>query len=246
MLPYTAISAYTFCGLLLYVPEEQKLSPVVRSSLGAISSVVGTISTHPLDVVRARLVAQAPSPAELGVTTVAQAPYYRGITHALSRIAEEEGVRGLCKGLSPALLAVVPFAVLYSGVYVEVLKRLDGHVPYPLGLWKVVMAGTAAGTVAGVATHPLEVVRRQMELQHTGFQQAEGVVTVQTTPQGQQPLVAVEQRQAGIVRTGRAIVQQAGWRALFSGLQISFYKTVPMLSITLLTREEMLAFLRRP
>ena len=52
---------------------------------------------YPLDLLRTRLAAQ---------TGCGPEQYYRGITQALARIVEEEGLRGLYKGLSATLLQV--------------------------------------------------------------------------------------------------------------------------------------------
>eukprot|EP00808_Paulinella_micropora_P015855 g81535.t1 len=249
MVPFTMISSYTYSGLLNLTPTEKQSDPVFRSVLHGFSSALATIPTHPFDVVRSRLIAQAPdrssppsilpasavSPSSSSSTFSFPAPppntqeaYYRNTWHALKRIAQEEGYRhGLFKGLGAALFSLVPFGATYSFVNVQLLNYMS-EVPFEWGLYKVMGCGVVAGSVATVLTQPLEVVKRQLMIGHDPFLAAQGY----------------ERKDIPRTHTLRAatefIFKRYGARVFFNGLSLSFYKTVPMLGVSLLVREELL------
>lgn len=136
------------------------------------------------------------------------------------------------EGHSRSTLAALPILHFYRGFTVSIL----GTVPYRGGIfliWETLNAhtrerlgsqtfrsyqtqihlvvGAIAGTVAQVATYPLEVVRRT--------QQASGVGS--------------PDRMIGFRETVNRVWIQAGWRGFFAGLGIGLIKQVPMHSISL-------------
>jgi hypothetical protein len=62
---------------------------------GALSGVIATLVTYPMDVIKTRLT--------VGLTDPSKA-YYKGMRHAFVRIRKEEGLSALYKGLTPSIL----------------------------------------------------------------------------------------------------------------------------------------------
>lgn len=80
--------------------DGQILAPWQSMSAGFLAGVAGPIATGPFDVVKTRLMAQERVP---GVE-----PRYRGLFHAIGKIASEEGVLALWRGLLPRLMRIPP------------------------------------------------------------------------------------------------------------------------------------------
>lgn len=72
----------------------------------------------PMDTIKTRLVTQA----SLAATGADIVPY-KGIIDCATRVAREEGVRALYRGLPPRLVSVVPMIGIQFGVY-EFMKKV--------------------------------------------------------------------------------------------------------------------------
>ena len=81
---------------------------------GAVAGVVGQTLAYPLDLVRRRMQVQ-------GWSKQTQYNYKGGILSTMRQIAQEEGVRGLYRGLIPNYYKVVP-AVSISFLTYEMMK----------------------------------------------------------------------------------------------------------------------------
>ena len=92
IVPYAGFSFGTFetlKAMRLKRTGETELSNVFRLSSGAFSGLVAQTVTYPLDVVRRRLQVDHHFP-----------PRYDGMLLTLAKIAREEGLRGLYKGMT--------------------------------------------------------------------------------------------------------------------------------------------------
>ena len=91
---------------------ERYIVPICGGVAGAVSGLVSC----PLDVIKTKLQAQGgfqiPKD-KINLTTAA----YRGVHGTAATIWEEEGVRGMYRGLGPMLLGYVPTWAVYLTVY---------------------------------------------------------------------------------------------------------------------------------
>ncbi|KAK1311807.1 hypothetical protein QJS10_CPA07g00310 [Acorus calamus] len=122
---------------------------------GGMSGVLATALCLPLDTIRTRLV--APGGTALG-----------GMSGCFSHMVRTEGFSSLYKGLTPALLSMGPSSAVFYGVY-DMLKsshtnKGDGDQG-ELSPLRTLIYGAIAGACAETVTYPLEVVRRQLQLQ---------------------------------------------------------------------------------
>ncbi|KAI9803386.1 MAG: hypothetical protein M1833_000905 [Piccolia ochrophora] len=124
MFPYAAIDLGTFEFLkrtiskrnakLQGCPEEDAApGSVVTAGIGALSGAVGSSVVYPMNLLRTRLQAQG---------TAVHPPTYTGIVDVTRKTLQNEGYRGLFKGLTPNLFKVVP-AVSITYVTYENSKR---------------------------------------------------------------------------------------------------------------------------
>ncbi|XP_077210633.1 nicotinamide adenine dinucleotide transporter 1, chloroplastic-like [Tasmannia lanceolata] len=128
---------------------------------GAAAGAISATVVCPLDVIKTRLQVQVlprePHSGHKGSLIVA----------SVKQIIKNEGIKGMYRGLSPTLLALLPTWAVYFTVY-EQLKGLhrsqvDGNQQLPLGANMIAAAG--AGAATAIATNPLWVVKTRLQTQ---------------------------------------------------------------------------------
>ncbi|KAK3241451.1 hypothetical protein CYMTET_48801 [Cymbomonas tetramitiformis] len=140
--------------------------PQISNALaGATAGALAATVVCPLDVVKTRIQVQQ--------NVVGQVLKYQRTWGSLSVIAREEGMRGLYRGLTPTLVALLPNWAVYFSVY-EGLKTVlskkhhneDGIVTQRMHS-PLVHLGSAigAGAATVVTTNPLWVVKTRLQVQ---------------------------------------------------------------------------------
>uniref|UniRef100_A0A0C9S5Y8 TSA: Wollemia nobilis Ref_Wollemi_Transcript_16045_1954 transcribed RNA sequence n=1 Tax=Wollemia nobilis TaxID=56998 RepID=A0A0C9S5Y8_9CONI len=132
-----------------------------NASAGAAAGAIAATFVCPLDVIKTRLqVHGLPKRSQSGI---------RGglIVHSLEKIFQNEGFRGMYRGLSPTVLALLPNWAVYFTVY-EQLKRLlqpqnDAHQQISVGA--NIIAASSAGAATAIVTNPLWVVKTRLQTQ---------------------------------------------------------------------------------
>ena len=142
-------------GLKLKKFEQyDEMEPFWRGAVGSVTSVVATIVTQPLDVIRTRLTLQSPSQAHV---------QYQGIWHAAKVIARQEGVGSLYRGLLPNVLSVAPEVFVQLALYdisVHHAQQILGIEPSaPL----FAACGMFVGCTTQIIVYPLDLARRRMQ-----------------------------------------------------------------------------------
>ena len=175
---------------------------------GSAAGGTALLATYPLDLARARLACGGGD--EAACTSV------RGVLRAA--YAEGGGVRGLYRGVCPALARALP----KSGIKFCAYEWLKGRLPEGWdGRAEAQMAcGVAAAQLASTATYPLAVVRRRMQL---------GLAAG-----------------GGVLQGVRTIAREEGVRRLYAGLGIAYVKAVPSAAIGLVAYDQMKALMKVP
>ncbi|KAK7363962.1 hypothetical protein VNO80_12247 [Phaseolus coccineus] len=228
IIPYAAIHYTSYEEYRRWIiqtfPDVWK-GPTLDLVAGSLSGGTAVLFTYPLDLTRTKLAYQIVSPTKLSASgMVNNEQVYRGIIDCLTRTYREGGIRGLYRGVAPTLVGIFPYAGLKFYFYEE-MKR---HVPEEYN--KSIMAKLTCGSVAGLLgqtfTYPLEVVRRQMQIQKL------------------QPSDNAELK--GTLKSIVLIAQRQGWKQLFSGLSINYIKVVPSAAIGFTVYDTMKLYLRVP
>lgn len=158
---------------------------------GASAGAIAATLMSPLDVIKTRLQVY-------GLPVV---PGNKGsvIVTSLQNIIRSEGFRGLYRGLSPTLAALLPNWAVYFAVYGQLKELLDSHVDGKghLTFGANMIAASGAGAATAITTNPLWVVKTRLQTQ--GMRA--GVVPY-----------------TSIASALKRIVHEEGFKGLYSGL----------------------------
>ncbi|KAG9459557.1 hypothetical protein H6P81_004065 [Aristolochia fimbriata] len=173
-----------------HAPSSRGL--LCNAGAGAAAGVIAATFVCPLDVIKTRF--QVHGLPKLGSGSIKGSL----IVGSLQEIVKKEGIRGMYRGLSPTVLALLPNWAVYFTIY-EQLKSLlssnDGTHQLSVGANMIAAAGAGAATTT--ATNPLWVVKTRFQTQ--GMRG--GVIPYRST------LSAL-----------RRIAHEEGIRGLYSGL----------------------------
>ncbi|XP_051150113.1 mitochondrial carrier protein CoAc2 [Andrographis paniculata] len=227
IVPYAALHYMAYeeyrRWIILGFPDVWR-GPVLDLIAGSFAGGTAVLFTYPLDLVRTRLAYQVVESSKTSVKSHASRELvYRGILDCFSQIYKEAGVRGLYRGVAPSLYGIFPYAGLKFYFYEE-MKR---HVPedHKKDITVKLVCGSVAGLLGQTFTYPLDVVRRQMQVQR---------------------LESGISAKRGTLETLITIFRTQGWKQLFSGLSINYLKVVPSVAIGFTVYDLMKASLQVP
>eukprot|EP00747_Dinoflagellata_sp_TGD_P047029 gnl/TRDRNA2_/TRDRNA2_144768_c0_seq2.p1 gnl/TRDRNA2_/TRDRNA2_144768_c0~~gnl/TRDRNA2_/TRDRNA2_144768_c0_seq2.p1 ORF type:complete len:459 (-),score=80.07 gnl/TRDRNA2_/TRDRNA2_144768_c0_seq2:68-1444(-) len=208
--PSGAIFCTTYTTVLSMTPADDSLDamePVWRLGSAAVAATVANTLTYPLDVARARLTVQRDK--------------YRGLGDVFMSLVKE-GRRGLFCGYTHTLAAVVPFIAIQRCA-LDVSKTMATEQGCDVTPGLLMITGGIGGAVAQTAVHPIDLVRRRVQVGAT----ADGA--------------AIGSALSGI----RAIIRAEGASALFAGLRPAYLKAIPASSIGALVCLSMVGHFKR-
>lgn len=201
-----------------YIPEssESYLS-------GAAAGFIATAGTYPFDLLRTRFAAQTTD------------RVYSGVWQAMKHIYSRDGLRGFYRGLSPALIQLVPYTALMFGTYSMTKRTLSALNPdrylhtttffsSDTATVKAVeefLCGGLAGVFSKVGVFPLDVIRKRLQIAGHGLSGNLGVTTRLTT-----------------WNMLLQIVRNEGFTALYKGLAPGLIKAAPASAVTFAVYEQ--------
>ncbi|XP_066921973.1 peroxisomal membrane protein PMP34-like [Clytia hemisphaerica] len=168
-------------------------SNLVHAIAGATGSVVGMSTFYPLDIVRTRFQADEKLKAV-------------GPLQAMKKLADEEGVEALYRGLGPVLTSLYcsNFVYFYSFNGMKMIANSNG---LKASVGRDLVLGYVAGCINAMMTTPLWVTNTRLKLQ--------GVLKDEA---GEQP----EKKFNGLIDGMRKIAKEEGVHALWNGVEASF------------------------
>ncbi|EDW61901.1 solute carrier family 25 member 35 [Drosophila virilis] len=129
--------------------------------LGGLASVGATLFTNPIEVIKTRIQLQG----ELAARGSYVEPY-RGVLRAFITVAKNDGLRGLQKGLTPALYFQFIINSFRLSIYTKAMNMhwmhdKKGEVSFGLGLvW-----GAVGGIVGSYFSSPFFMIKTQLQSQ---------------------------------------------------------------------------------
>ncbi|KAL0447385.1 UNVERIFIED_CONTAM: Mitochondrial carrier protein CoAc1 [Sesamum latifolium] len=232
IVPYAALHFMTYERYRLWILDNYSglgTGPVVDLLAGSAAGGTAVLCTYPLDLARTKLayqIVEARGPVQHGTTQFNASPAYSGIRNVMESVYREGGVRALYRGIGPTVIGILPYAGLKFYVYEE----LKSHVPeeHQKSILMRLSCGALAGLFGQTFTYPLDVVRRQMQVEHLQ-PSSQGGVRYRSTLDGL-----------------GSIVHNQGWRQLFAGLSINYIKIVPSVAIGFTAYDMMKSWLHIP
>ncbi|KAK1295033.1 hypothetical protein QJS10_CPA16g01607 [Acorus calamus] len=162
-----------------------------NAGAGAAAGVLAASFVCPLDVIKTRF--QVHGLPKLSKGSVKGSL----IVSSLEQIVQKEGIRGMYRGLSPTVLALLPNWAVYFTVYDQLKTFLSADDGTQLSTGSTVMAASGAGAATTIFTNPLWVVKTRFQTQGMRV----GVVPYR-----------------GTFSALRRIAHEEGIRGLYSGL----------------------------
>ncbi|KNZ71907.1 hypothetical protein J132_05181 [Termitomyces sp. J132] len=194
----------------ILIPTRESQTPFKRFLAGAITGISAMPFTYPFELIRVRMAiemksySQRPSPWN-AIRTI----WAEGRAHSLLPALH------FYRGFTVSALGTVPYRggifLIWETLNAQSRERFSRETldAYQTRIHLVI--GAISGTVAQVATYPLEVIRRTQQASGAGF----------------------PERMIGFRETVTRIWTLARWGGFFSGLGIGLIKQVPMHSISL-------------
>ncbi|MCL7046514.1 hypothetical protein MKW94_011231 [Papaver nudicaule] len=205
-------SVYEICKKKLG-GNEPGHHPLLHAASGVVATTASDAVLTPMDVVKQRLQLKS-SP-------------YSGVKDCVLRMFKEEGVKGFYTSYRTTIVMNAPFTAVHFATYEAMKKVLNEISPENASeerLMVHVMAGGAAGALAGAVTTPLDVVKTRLQCQ--------GVCGADTF------------RSSSIRLALKQIVAKEGYQALLRGLTPRVLFHAPAAAICWSTYEAMKSFLQ--
>lgn len=236
----------TLAGQLLYVPyaaiqfttmqqfnslaRDLKLSNkrgayLVPYVSGAAAGAAATCVSYPFDILRTTLAAQG------------EPKVYNGLRAAAQGIVDQRGFLGLYRGLGITLVEIVPYSALNFGLYDglnSAYNRFRKRQQPTVGerasenaaatSLQHFLCGLAAGTLAKLGTHPLDVAKKRFQ-----------VAGLKRAAQYGAPVTA--DAVTSLPACLQGIWAREGARGLYKGILPSCLKSAPSTAVTFATYE---------
>ncbi|PKU77637.1 mitochondrial carrier protein CoAc1 [Dendrobium catenatum] len=217
IVPYAALHFMTYeqyrC-LILNNFSSLGTGPFIDLLAGSAAGGTAVLCTYPLDLTRTKLAYQVANNGQFGhgLRRLPPLPYYTGIKDVFWSVYKEGGLRSLYRGVGPTLTGILPYAGLKFYIYEELKSRVPEDYKNSVALR--LCCGALAGLFGQTLTYPLDVVRRQMQVQSQQQLNQISAPRITSTMQG--------------IST---IIHEQGWRQLFAGLSINYLKVIPSVAI---------------
>ncbi|KAK6944854.1 Mitochondrial substrate/solute carrier [Dillenia turbinata] len=227
IVPYAALHYMAYeqyrRWIILSNPDVTR-GPLLDLVAGSFAGGTAVLFTYPLDLVRTKLAYQVVELSKSSVKGLHQEHAYRGISDCFTKIYKESGIRGLYRGVAPSLYGIFPYAGLKFYFYEEMKSRVPEE--HKMDVMVKLVCGSIAGLFGQTFTYPLDVVRRQMQVQRL--------------------MAPSSGEMKGTMETLAMIIKKQGWKQLFSGLSINYLKVVPSVAIGFTVYDTMKSYLRVP
>ncbi|CAL0318084.1 unnamed protein product [Lupinus luteus] len=130
---------------------------ICNAGAGAAAGAIAATFVCPLDVIKTRLQVHGLPPAQKGSIIIT----------SLQNIFKTEGFRGMYRGLSPTILALLPNWAVYFTVYEQLKGLLRSHADGSNELTTVgnIISAAGAGAATAISTNPLWVVKTRLQTQ---------------------------------------------------------------------------------
>ncbi|KAI0562746.1 Mitochondrial carrier [Gracilaria domingensis] len=182
--------------------NAKPLSAWERFIAGGLAGMTAATMCYPLDTAKTLLTAHPER--------------FSGVLQTMLAFSRQQGPRALYRGLSPTLVAMMPYAGLDFAIYEQLKLIYMRRNNKEANLVILLVIGAFAGAVAQTACHPLDVVRKRLQLQGIG---------------GRPVLYR------SMLHAASGIVKKEGPLALYRGLQPMYISAIPSAGVSYVVYE---------
>ncbi|OBZ78051.1 Mitochondrial dicarboxylate transporter [Grifola frondosa] len=129
----------------LVPPKKKQPYPFWLGGMSCVAATIAASITHPLDLTKVRM----------------QATGDKGMIQSLRKTVRTAGVRGLFDGISGTWMRQMSYSLCRFWAYDESKKLIGADNQSPA--WKLALAGSMAGGIAGLVGNPGEIVMVRLQ-----------------------------------------------------------------------------------
>mmetsp|Transcript_28963 Transcript_28963/g.73214 ORF Transcript_28963/g.73214 Transcript_28963/m.73214 type:complete len:740 (-) Transcript_28963:288-2507(-) len=214
--PETALKFLLFDFLKKVIASDgDNPSTMERFFAGGLAGALAGAVIYPLEISKTRL-------------TLAPPKKYNGVIHCLQKVAFQEGVGALYRGLGASTLGIIPYAGIDLGVnsllrdYYSLKYEELNEEP---SITVMLSCGMISSTTAMTVTYPLNLVRTRMQM--SGLKE----VFTERVARGEH-YTRLERIPDTAVGVFRHIVAESGPRGLYRGFFANLLKVAPATSVS--------------
>lgn len=191
--------------------QEKQLSTLSSLGCGCLSGSMTLLMTNPIWIAKTRMCLLYENQATR---------QYRGLTHTIVNLVQENGFKGLYKGMLPGLLGTSHGAIQFL-VY-ERLKHWNRNrrrtkVDDKIDTLDVLAMSAFSKLIAASSTYPYQVVRSRLQDQHRTY--------------------------SGVMDVIRSTWRNESWKGFYKGIAPSLVRVIPACCLTFYTYETALFYL---
>ncbi|PKI58347.1 hypothetical protein CRG98_021285, partial [Punica granatum] len=213
IIPYAALHYMTYEQYRSWIVSECPslgTGPSIDFLAGSAAGGTAVLCTYPLDLARTKLAYQVRAQKHswwYAIRNLRSQPRQR-LLDVFREVYSEGGIRAFYRGFGPTFIEIL----LYTGLKYYVYEKLKQQVPEDQkdSITIRLSCGALAGLFGQTFTYPLDVVRRQMQVEN---------------------VMHGNSRYNSTMEALTSIVRNQGWRQLYAGLSINYIRAVPSVAI---------------
>ncbi|KAK3816366.1 MAG: mitochondrial carrier domain-containing protein [Benniella sp.] len=161
-----------------HVASKRELTQAENFAISALAPSMAVLFTNPFDTVKVRLQLQGEfvktrEPGRNGKEIIrVSEKVYKSSLDCLVKTFRHEGMRGLQKGLFPAILKESSKNIFRLGLYDPILNAMH-PLNYPgevstAPAWKRMIAGATCGAMGAISANPFELIKTRLQSNASG------------------------------------------------------------------------------
>lgn len=150
IVPYSALQFGTYESCKQVIMSDSSVMTIPqRLGCGTMAGLVAASFTHPIDVVRHRIMLEKSSTSVYNIS---------------KSLVRENGLRGLFKGYGSTTVSLTPFVAVNFCAF-DTMKTLSNRHETS----DILVLGAASALISQTICYPLDTIRRRMQMSNSGY-----------------------------------------------------------------------------